>query len=149
MAEPGLDLARLAFDDAWNLLSACPARATDAATRERLFFSLLQSRDLLLAAHALLVAQRPTSAVLPAVGELLDRDHAQREATLLQPTPRTTRLRHDLLAAGALAVWSAGDRLAALVAGDDAEPTVASLLAAAAAHGAPAAAFSVAAARSA
>lgn len=149
VAEPCLDLARLAFDDAWNLLSACPARATDAATRERLLFSLLQSRDLLLAAHALLAAERPTGAILPAVGELLDRDHAQRDAALRQATPRTTRLRHDLLAAGAMAVWSAGERLVALVGGDDAEPAVAALLAAAAAHGAPAAAFSVAAARSA
>lgn len=113
-ARPELDLARLTFDEAWNLLLDVPARAVDAATRERLFFSLLQSRDLLIAAHQLLAAPGFDLARRAHLGELLDRDHLQRHAALCHPAPRMVALRAALLAEGAIAAWRSGGQLAAL-----------------------------------
>jgi hypothetical protein len=148
-SEPAFDLARLAFDEAWNLLLANEPRATDAATRERLLFSILQSRDLLLAAIAVVGSAPPRPAGRRDLGELLDRDHCQRIAALGHAAPRTTALRQSLLDCGALAVWWAGGRLAALVRGEDPEREVFRLRGAAGALGAAAWAFSVAAVRSA
>lgn len=123
-ARPELDLARLSFDEAWNLQLDAPARRCDAATRERLLFAALQSRDLLLAALQV-AATRPFGAEsLAHLGELLDRDHVQLAQAMGVRSLRIDALRRALLAAGALGVRAHG-RALLVVARDEAWTAVA------------------------
>lgn len=113
-ARPELDLSRLAYDEAWNLLLEVPARGVDAATRERRFFSLLQSRDLLLAALQVLAPAGFDEARRVHLAELLERDHQQRRAALRVEAPGLDRLHGELSAAGALGAWKTDGSIAAL-----------------------------------
>ncbi|MSR45675.1 MAG: hypothetical protein EXS13_01175 [Planctomycetes bacterium] len=132
-ARPELDLERLAYDDAWNLLLDAPMGRCDAATRERLLFTVMQTRDLLLAAHQLLSIPSEFDAGRRAhLGELLDRDHVQRAEALRASAPRHAALRLALQATGALGVWRHGRTVAALAPTGE-SPAIA---AAAALHGA-------------
>lgn len=108
---PELDLARLAFDDAWNLQLDAPAGRCDAATRERLLFAALQSRDLLLAALQVAATKPFGPGSLAHFGELLDRDHVQLQQALGARSLRIDALRRALLAAGGLGVRAHGRAL--------------------------------------